>query len=313
VVGAVEEQAKTGRGFRHLSLTLGLVGIGALVSTLASAPSHGWWTAYTISAIVASVAFLTPNLYFFFVAAPKPWMPVVQALEISAIGLVAALVSDPESYDGLILVALSVVLFAKHRVLKSRTAMLGVLAVVVALDTVGSYVIHSAPLRLVVAMGAIAVGVFAIVYFAFYDEIQSLVKDVGDLRHSAEVSEHNHLEFRRDLARAHIAHDSARTEVLEAERRVQSLERQVADFEAVATPVDVDQFGLSEREIDVLRTLVEIRGRNRDIGNTLGITERTVKSHIYKICNKVGIDTRLELVELFRWNWPQGEPVEDPE
>ena len=91
----------------------------------------------------------------------------------------------------------------------------------------------------------------------------------------------------------------------------QDLEQQVGRFESATSPVDFGQFDLSHREIDVLRILVQTRGRNRDIGDTLGITERTVKSHIYRICNKIGVDTRLELVELFRWNWPQGEPVDD--
>lgn len=242
----------------------------------------------------------------------RPWMPIIQAAEIAAIGLIAAVVSDPASYDGMILFAIAIVLFSKHRVLRSRLSMLAVLGGAVVVDAIGSYLLHDAPLRLIIGLAAVAVGVFAVIYYAFYDEIISLLQDVSELRRTAEVSEHNLLELRRELARARIAYDSVRTDASTAEDRVRDLEQKVSRFEAVASPVDVGQFGLSEREIDVLRTLVEIRGRNRDVGAMLGITERTVKSHIYGICNKVGVDTRLELVELFRWNWPQGEPVDDP-
>ena len=240
-------------------------------------------------------------------------MPTVQAAEIAAIGLMAAVVSDPESYGGMILVAISVPLLAKHGVIGTRRSMAAILAGAIAVDTVLSYLVHDTPFRLVIAMSAITLGVYAIVYYAFYDEIISLLKDVSELRHTAEVSEHNSFELRRGLARARIAYDSARTEANVAEARVRDLEERVSGFEAVASPVEFGQFGLSQREIDVLRILVQTRGRNRDIGDTLGITERTVKSHIYRICNKVGLDTRLELVELFRWNWPEAEPAGDGE
>jgi DNA-binding CsgD family transcriptional regulator len=309
-VGPLDQTGSVGRGFRRLSLTLSVVGLAALASTFASIPSRGFLpTTYT--ALAASLLFFGSNLAFVVARYPQRWMAIVQAAEIAAIGLVSAIVSDPETYGGVILIAISVVLFAKHRVVRSRPAMVGVLAAAVVLDTIGSYLIHSAPFRLIVAMAGISLGVYAIIYFAFYDEIISLLNDVSTLRRTAEASEHNLIELRRDLARARIAHDSAREQVNVAEVKVHDLEHQVAGFEALATPVDVGAFGLSQREIDVLRMLVEIRGRNRDIGNALGITERTVKSHIYRICNKVGVDTRLELVELFRWNWPQGEPVVD--
>ncbi|MEE8441982.1 MAG: LuxR C-terminal-related transcriptional regulator, partial [Spirochaetia bacterium] len=179
------------------------------------------------------------------------------------------------------------------------------------LDTVLSSVMHDAPLRLIIGIAAITAGVYAILYFAFYDEIISLLKDVSELRRTAEVSERNLIGLRRDLAQARIAHGSAQANADLAESRVLELEQQVGRFESVTSPVEIDHFGLSHREVEVLRSLVETRGRNRDIGDALGITERTVKSHIYRVCNKVSVDTRLELVELFRWNWPQGEPVDD--
>jgi DNA-binding CsgD family transcriptional regulator len=49
--------------------------------------------------------------------------------------------------------------------------------------------------------------------------------------------------------------------------------------------------GLSSREIEVLRALA--RGaRNREIAGQLGISERTVKSHLGSIYQKLGVQTR---------------------
>ena len=49
--------------------------------------------------------------------------------------------------------------------------------------------------------------------------------------------------------------------------------------------------GLSARETEVLRELVN-GARNSDIATQLGITERTVKSHLKSIYQKLGVETR---------------------
>jgi DNA-binding CsgD family transcriptional regulator len=54
-------------------------------------------------------------------------------------------------------------------------------------------------------------------------------------------------------------------------------------------------FGLSTREVEVLRELV--RGaRNTEIAATLGITDRTVKSHLKSIYQKMGVESRTAAV-----------------
>jgi DNA-binding NarL/FixJ family response regulator len=49
--------------------------------------------------------------------------------------------------------------------------------------------------------------------------------------------------------------------------------------------------GLSSREIEVLRELVS-GARNSDIASRLGISERTVKSHVGSIYQKLGVESR---------------------
>ena len=51
---------------------------------------------------------------------------------------------------------------------------------------------------------------------------------------------------------------------------------------------------LSNREKEVLQMLVESRS-NKEIGNYLGITERTVKAHVASLMRKVGVQNRIEL------------------
>lgn len=298
------------RSFRQLSLTLGIVGLGGLVLNILAIPSLGF-VPLVVSALIASAVFFGTNFIFFLVGHPSPWMQSVQALEIAAVGFVAAIVSEPDTYGGLIVVALAILLFAKHGLVKNRATLLVLLGGSIIVDAVASQVLHRAPTRLVLGMSAIAAGVFAVVYFAFYEEIISLLDDVSELRKTAEVAEQDLFKIRRKLARARVDLISARAKALTADARVRELEARVGGYQDVTSAVNLEMFGFSTREVDVLRNLVETRGRNRDIGKALGITERTVKSHIYRICNKVGVDTRLELVELFRWNWPQGEPVEE--
>lgn len=54
---------------------------------------------------------------------------------------------------------------------------------------------------------------------------------------------------------------------------------------------------LSEREIDVLRRVAEGRS-NRQIGNELGLSALTVKSHLARISRKLGTGDRAQLVAI---------------
>jgi DNA-binding NarL/FixJ family response regulator len=63
---------------------------------------------------------------------------------------------------------------------------------------------------------------------------------------------------------------------------------------AAMAPADAE---LTDRELEIVRLLG--RGlRNREIGNRLHITEGTVKVHLHRIYEKLGIDGRLALL---RW------------
>ncbi len=70
-----------------------------------------------------------------------------------------------------------------------------------------------------------------------------------------------------------------------------------ASVELVARRRDDTRPELSEREIDVLRRVAEGRS-NRQIGNELGLSALTVKSHLARISRKLGTGDRAQLVAI---------------
>lgn len=65
--------------------------------------------------------------------------------------------------------------------------------------------------------------------------------------------------------------------------------------EIVRTPTPSDtKFGLTDRELQLVG-LISAGGSNKEIAETLGITEATVKRHLANVFDKTGVSTRLEL------------------
>lgn len=296
------------RRFRRLSRALAVVGGVTLLSSLVALFSIGP-RPETMPSILGSVVFLGSNLFFTTTRRSTPWMYGVQASEIALIGLVAAVSSDPVAYGGLMLFVIGVALSAKYGLIRSRRTLIAILAAFVVVDAAASHVLHEAPVRLTIAMSAVAAGTYLILYYAFLDEINTLLTDVGTLRYRVSSAEHGVLRLRSRLKDARRESERAWERATAADARVRDLQERLREYELATNPADLERYGFSDREIEVLRTLVQTRARNRDIAATLGISDRTVKCHIYRICNKVGVDTRLELVELFRWNWPYEESV----
>ena len=56
-----------------------------------------------------------------------------------------------------------------------------------------------------------------------------------------------------------------------------------------------DENGLTERELEIVR-LVASGYKNKEVGNTLTISERTVKTHLTNIFQKLGVRDRVGLV-----------------
>jgi two-component system, NarL family, nitrate/nitrite response regulator NarL len=59
--------------------------------------------------------------------------------------------------------------------------------------------------------------------------------------------------------------------------------------------IDISKFGLTRRETQIIGALVDGQ-TNKDIANTLGISEYTVKHHLTSVYDKLGVYNRVELV-----------------
>jgi DNA-binding NarL/FixJ family response regulator len=66
-----------------------------------------------------------------------------------------------------------------------------------------------------------------------------------------------------------------------------------------AKPPSEDRFGLTEREAEVLRLLAEAR-TNREIGEALFISPKTVSVHVTSLMRKLGVRKRAEAARIFR-------------
>jgi DNA-binding NarL/FixJ family response regulator len=71
------------------------------------------------------------------------------------------------------------------------------------------------------------------------------------------------------------------------------------------------KFGLTAREVEIVNAIVDGQS-NRDIAQTYGITECTVKHHLTRIFDKMGVYSRLELA-VFALHHDMSSPLEQPE
>jgi two-component system, NarL family, nitrate/nitrite response regulator NarL len=62
-----------------------------------------------------------------------------------------------------------------------------------------------------------------------------------------------------------------------------------------ASEVEIARLGLTKREVQIIGALVDGQ-TNKDIANTFGISEYTVKHHLTNIYDKLGVYNRVELV-----------------
>lgn len=62
--------------------------------------------------------------------------------------------------------------------------------------------------------------------------------------------------------------------------------------------VDVASIDFTARELEVLKELCIYRGTNKDIGEKLDIKPTTVKVHLSRIYDKVGVDSRHQLIDI---------------
>jgi two-component system NarL family response regulator len=98
-------------------------------------------------------------------------------------------------------------------------------------------------------------------------------------------------------ARGYILKDSPRNELLASIRRVHAGERVIPPTIATRLAERIGGNELTAREFEVLKLIVNGRS-NKQIGDDLGISEGTVKSHVNNILDKLGVTDRTQAVSV---------------
>jgi two-component system, NarL family, response regulator len=98
-------------------------------------------------------------------------------------------------------------------------------------------------------------------------------------------------------ARGYILKDSPRNELLASIRRVHAGERVIPPNIATRLAERIGGNELTAREFEVLKLIVNGKS-NKQIGDDLGISEGTVKSHVNNILDKLGVTDRTQAVSV---------------
>jgi DNA-binding NarL/FixJ family response regulator len=96
-------------------------------------------------------------------------------------------------------------------------------------------------------------------------------------------------------AQAYLLKGVPRAELLDTIRAVQAGNRRIPPEVAAKLAERISTSGLTGRELDVLELIVAGQS-NKEIGNSLSITEGTVKAHVNSILRKMGVKDRTQAV-----------------
>ncbi len=90
--------------------------------------------------------------------------------------------------------------------------------------------------------------------------------------------------------------------MLEEKKRKKRKEQSAGDTIQIIRKLEMDkELKLSRRELEILYHLIQGK-QNKSISKELGISEKTVKNHLWKIYRKFGVENRTELFNLLIQN-----------
>ena len=96
-------------------------------------------------------------------------------------------------------------------------------------------------------------------------------------------------------AQAYLLKGMPRTELLDTIRAIHAGHKRIPPEVAAKLAERISASQLTERELEVLQLIVAGQS-NKEIGNSLSITEGTVKAHVNSILGKLGVHDRTQAV-----------------
>lgn len=300
----VSDRVKASSGARRLARVLAPIGCAATAVTAYRTISSGLPISfYDASAVLASMLFAGLNFYLALTRYSRG-KAIAQSIAVLSIGALGVfLSSDPAAFGTPMLVSIGVLLGLKNGAFTRIGHALVVYSAIVVADVLLALLAQNASLLDVLYSLVPGIAVFAILYYVFHEDLRRIMVAHRRLRAHASEVETRAVQLNREIEAARRRAAEA-TSVAEAEHTlVDRLQRELADLSDRIVEVDPLDFNLTNRETEVLRLLVTKMASNKEIADELGFTERTAKSHIYNIFNKIGVDRRLEVIEMFRWSF----------
>ncbi|MDH5657658.1 MAG: LuxR C-terminal-related transcriptional regulator [Spirochaetia bacterium] len=86
-------------------------------------------------------------------------------------------------------------------------------------------------------------------------------------------------------------------------RQRAKLNDKIDDYKEKYKAIDFEKYNLTPREIETIKVLVLYRESDQMLADRLNISINTLRDHLRHIRDKMGVDTRLEIVELCRYNF----------
>lgn len=219
---------------------------------------------------------------------------ILQTVLVLGFGLIA-LEEYPEGIYGHSFLLLSWVMAVQYRILQGRPLIIASLGALLAAFIAISIGIARGTQELtwvsavnIVVFDAFIIAVGAILY---RDTLKSYLQRIR---------------FSDTLRRLHTL--SQKAQVIEAERerylhRVSELEQQLNKVRKEMQPFPLAERGITPAETEVIRVLVERQCSDADIADLLNKSLSTVRVQMRSIFEKLGVESRVQVIELCRYNW----------
>lgn len=233
--------------------------------------------------------FLTlPFIAFSFVRKRSLFVQIAQILFI-AIALTVSLLDQYNGIYGLLFCIIALSLLIKYQMLKKRL-LIKIIIIYALLITL----IEISAIR----ADRVGAGFQVVLFLSFFIAICYLIfkSDFNRFVHSEK-------KMKNEIQNLIVDRDILRNQIVQKQKEYEEIEAKYLNYKEEKKPFDFEKYNLTPSEINVIEVLVKERASNKDISERLNIKESTVKQHMYRIFNKIGIDNRIQLIDLCEYNF----------
>lgn len=267
--------------------------MGVFITLLNIIISHFFYARPFPEALISQSVYLTmimsiPFIVFMFIKKVNLFVQFFQIFVIS-IAMVITLFQSYNGIYGLLFCILALALLIKYNLFRNRLVFK-----VICIYIVLIFIIEFSAFR----EGRGGAGTEVVIFLTFFLFVFYLIfkSDFARFLHSEKRMKNEILDLLVDR-------DELRAQIEQKQQEYEKIEKKYMEFKGKKTPFDFAKYNLTPSEINVIKILVKDRASNKDISEKLNIKESTVKQHLYRIFNKIGIDNRIQLIDLCEYNF----------